>query len=167
MSPTPALNLRALIQTAIDSTNIAEPRELADHLIDTVLTASEYEDALRLCLPGYVREQLRVDRATAIDGLATITPVRSGHKNKSTRWSDTKDDTGLLKTRIHNGTSWIILGDASRGDLDSVVLEYTRRAQQNTVEANRYDKVASLFDSHSTAKAVRELPFDAVRKAMV
>ena len=98
MSPAVMLNLRKLIEDVLADTDIAEPRALADHIIDNVLTPSDYEDALRLSLPGYVREFVRLERAQAIDALSepeTPKKVRSGKQNASARWNGTRADDGI------------------------------------------------------------------------
>ena len=186
MSPKVTYNLRAIVQAKIDSSNSADPRAIADALIDDGdISSSDYADALRLTLPGYVREMVRSDRAQTLSAVsATVAgsgagtsaatsapatqtsngkPVRSGKQNQSARWNKTK----VLGLRINlGGTKWIVLGDATPKDIDDAISEYTRRVAQNQAEADRYRKVRDLFKQDPNAKVVKDLDFAKLTQAL-
>lgn len=142
-------DLRSEVNRRLSSSGEADPHVIADKMVDD-LTADEKENALRVTLPHYVREAVRMARQT-----------RSGHNNHSSRWKRAGHSTSFnhpFEWRVYTGARWVLLKDCGRDDVKGIIAEYQRRVDENLHGVERHKKLLSLFAQHPRAKVVGSLP---------
>jgi hypothetical protein len=165
MPATQQLNLRSIVRDALDDTDIAGTRELSDYLINEVLDPSEYEDALRIALPQYVREIIRHARQNARDRSNTSTNGGTKGKKGKNKSRDRSHQMSILRDRVYVNGARMFFGDCTANDVRVLISEYQNRADEMSAMTQRYTRVLALFKAHK-ANAVRDLPLKEVERAL-
>jgi hypothetical protein len=152
--PDNEFDLRALILDEIETSAVADPIVIAEHVAKQVPT-KYLREALALALRETVRTTISGERVKVQH------QAERAAAGKSTKWADAGEMyKELLGQRVEVGgedREWKFLGDCTRDDLLNAVGFRKKQAQSLIVSARRYEAIAQLLDKHGMAR-VSELP---------
>ncbi len=161
MATTTAFSLRQLVREVAETTNLADPGEIADEVAGRV-PDEHLRAAFTEMLRGFVRGVLGDERTfprlpqPRETPEVPIRPVARSRKVAGIRAAWAK----VLAERVHVGpdaSDWKLFGDCTTDDLDFMAQEREQIAEANHVKAEQYRKVRKLLVEHSV-DTVRDLP---------
>lgn len=153
------VSLRQRIRELTEAQSISDPHELAQTLC-VQSTAAERKDWLTEALPSYIATVMRSDRNAALNQVANRPSRRM--PSKSAKVAGIRDWwTTFIESRISVGGDWKPVGDLTVEDLMKVVAERREQAARIHTQADRYETLLGLLDSHGV-ETVAELPSDVV-----
>jgi hypothetical protein len=151
-----SFDLRALIRDELETSAIADPHVVAEHVAKRVPDA-DLRAALEKALVPIVREMATVERGDVIQKIG---------RRQGTPWHETASPLyqKLLQQRIEVGgdeREWKFLGDCTRGDLLHAVEFRREQARANMVAAQRYQALVDVMDEKSVER-VADLPLPTI-----
>jgi len=141
-------NLRAAVREVIDSTDLADPRDVAAKVAESI-AGRDLRRALTEALATFVRVEFGRGRMTSgrpsldrpENGSARSAKV-SAFRAHAEQWRK------KLRDRVHVGAShWLLLADCSFENLTTAAEERRQLAVANGVAAERYERYAKAVEA--------------------
>lgn len=137
----PAFNLKVEIKKIIDTTDLADPRDIAVKVAESI-PAKLLREALAQALPELVRVELGRVRQ--------YNPAPTTGPNRSSKVTAIRDAWRRhLRDRIHIGRGvWQMLADCTAENFRAAAEERRVNAARSLALADRYDRYAEACETH-------------------
>ena len=153
MQPVTAVSLRALIDEALNSTDLTTPADIADEVIRR-LPMKERAAALREVLPTFIRTNFSQRRM--LNPLPEAAPTAPA---SSAKVAACRDQWAAQKaTPLLVSGEWKRLGDCTAVDLLVVAADLRDRAARVAAKADWYEALAASLPSGATVDSLPEMP---------
>lgn len=142
-------NLRSVIADVLDSTDLADPAEVAEEAYRR-LTVDDYAAALQQVLRQFARLVMMSRRSHM--------PV-AVHPKAPASWKVAAIREGWrrhLQDRLFTPAGWKLLRDCTRDDLLYIAAERRRIADENLATAERFEKLAGHLVGTATCASLPE-----------
>jgi hypothetical protein len=141
-------NLRAAVRDVIDSTDLADPRDVAAKVAESI-PSRDLRRALTEALATFVRVEFGRGRMTSGRPAADETEHASARSAKVAAFRKHAEQwRKKLRDRVHvGGSHWLLLADCSYENLTLAAEERRQLAAANAVAAERYERYAKAVEA--------------------